>query len=65
MSEYRYCLALHLVEMDTDPDRPVLDADPDPNPINDADPTGSGSTAMFTIQCCGTGIETVGTNCFD
>jgi hypothetical protein len=40
--------------VDTDPDRPdpdlhALDADPVPDPANDADPTRSGSTALTTV----------------
>jgi hypothetical protein len=33
-----------------DPDRNSLDADTDPDPANDADPTRSGSTTLLSSQ---------------
>ncbi len=47
----KYSSALHLVEMDTDPDpgRQTLDEDPDPGQ-NDVDPTGSESPTLVPVQ---------------
>ncbi len=43
---FYFKLALLLVEMDTDSDRRALDVDPE----NDADPRGSGSTTLYSIN---------------